>query len=185
MSNLIQTSKVCLQSQRHIDKECVDLGSWHCGSEPHPSFNLFLLAWVGGCCAVYATVMKLTVLVSDQCKSPGMGFLTAAITKSPERLVKHLLKSIQAHLVPLHLAYGSDRRVDALLQMRFMHNEKMPKLWSTFLSYQTRSNSGQRWSRMNSWRRLDACPSIGSPLGCVLSPLLLKMHNGRETSKHY
>lgn len=133
--------------------------------------------------------MNLTVLVSDHCTSPMLlngyrpGLLTAPITKSPERLVKHLLKSIQAHLVPLHLAYGSDRRVDALHQMRFLHSERTPKLWSTFLSCQTRSSSGQRCSWMNIWRWLDdVFPFTGSPLGCVLSPLLLEIHNGHSTA---
>lgn len=148
----------------------------------------FFVGGERGCRTVCATVMNLTVLVSDQCTSPMLlngyrpGLLTAPITKSPERLVKHLLKSIQAHLVPLHLAYGSDRRVDALHLMRFLHSERTPKLWSTFLSCQTRSNSGQRCSWMNIWRWLDdVFPFTGSPLGCVLS-LLLEIHNCHSTA---
>lgn len=128
--------------------------------------------------------VHLTVLVSDQCVSPMLpGLLTAAITKSPERLVKHLLKSIQAYLVPLHLAYRADRRVDALPWMRFLHSQRTPKFWSTFLSCQSRSNPGQRGSWMNIWRWLDSVfLSTGSPLVCVLSPLLLQIHNGHSTA---
>lgn len=74
---------------------------------------------VGGV-ASFATVMDVIVLVPDQCTSLRLlngcrlGLLAAAVTLSPERLVKHLLTSIQAHLVPLHLACGSDKRVVAL-----------------------------------------------------------------------
>lgn len=69
-----------------------------------------------------ATVIDLSVLVSDQFTSlvllNGCRLeLLTATTKSPERLVKHLVKSFQDHLVPLYLAYGSDRRVDATYRM--------------------------------------------------------------------